>query len=120
MIVVAIRINIARKTTEQKKQTSQTTTRKGRKEVNVEERIQKANGGGWNWKQWRRQEDDGVGRSEGGRVCAAIFECSFMDGGGGPSTLGPCLASRPPGKHFKSTVQAIVETDTDRDFPHPR
>jgi hypothetical protein len=52
MIVTAILINIARnktdQTTEQKKQTSRTTTRKGRKEVTAEERIQKANGGGWN------------------------------------------------------------------------
>jgi hypothetical protein len=51
MIPITIRM-IARKTLEQKKQTSRTTMRKGRKEVTVEERIQKANGGGWNWKQW--------------------------------------------------------------------
>jgi hypothetical protein len=61
LIVIAIRINTARKTTEQKKQTSRTSTRKGREEVTAEERIQKANGSGWNWKQWRWE--DRVGRS---------------------------------------------------------
>ena len=50
-------------TTEQNKQTSRTTTRKGIKKVTAEERIQKANGGGWNWKQWR-QQGNGIGRSE--------------------------------------------------------
>jgi hypothetical protein len=54
MIVIGIIINIARKQTiEQNKQTSRKRTRKGRKEATAEERIQKANGGGWKWKQWR-------------------------------------------------------------------
>jgi hypothetical protein len=52
MMVVAIRINAARnetgQTTEQNKQTSRTTSRKGSKEVTAEERIQKANGKRWN------------------------------------------------------------------------
>jgi hypothetical protein len=61
-------INIARneteQTTEQNKQTSRSTTRKRRKEANTEERIQKANGGGWKWKQWRQEVGNG---SSGGR-----------------------------------------------------
>jgi hypothetical protein len=100
-IVTAIRVDAARNTTqqpmEQQKQTSRTPTRKGRKERTAEERVQKANGGGWNWKQW---------------MCR------------GPSTLAPCLASRPPGKHFKHsprlhrcTVRVQIKTRVrTRDF----
>jgi hypothetical protein len=47
-------------------------TRRGRKEVTMEERIQKACEGGWNWKQWRWE--DGVGRSEVRRMQLTAVE----------------------------------------------
>jgi hypothetical protein len=60
-MVIAIIINIARKQTiEQNKQTSQKRTRKGRKEATAEERIQKANGGGYGSSGGRKMEMEAV------------------------------------------------------------
>jgi hypothetical protein len=88
MIVIAIRINIDNSRTSKRVETSRAKTRKGRKEVTTEERIRKANGGGWNWKWWRqegriqkangggwnwkqRRQEDGIG-SRRYRLCESL------------------------------------------------
>jgi hypothetical protein len=45
--------------------------------VTWEKRIQKANRGGWNWKQWR--QEDGIGRSEGRRMQLTAVEVGRID-----------------------------------------